>query len=107
MSQQDAAAAARPPFGNTTLLLEDRRELRTLISRENLGRDLRYALHRLGRSRAFAAVSIATLGLGIGASIAIFSVIDNVLLAPFPYKRAGRMVFLRIHDTARAQEGGR
>jgi hypothetical protein len=61
----------------------------------------------LGRSRALAAVSIATLGLGIGASTAIFSVIDNVLLAPFPYKRAGRKVFLRIHDTARAQEGGR
>jgi hypothetical protein len=107
MPQQDAAAAARRQFGNTTLLLEDRRELRTRISVADLGRDLRYALRSLGRSRAFAAVSIATLGLGIGASTAIFSVIDKVLLAPFPYKRAGRMVFLRIHDTARAQEGGR
>jgi hypothetical protein len=42
MSQQHAAAAARRQFGNTTLLLEDRRELRTLISVEDLGRDLRY-----------------------------------------------------------------
>ena len=95
MSQQDAAAAARRQFGNTTLLQEDRRELRTLVSVEDLARDLRYALRSLARSRAFAAVAIATLGLGIGASTAIFSVIDNVLLEPFPYKMPGRMVFLR------------
>jgi putative ABC transport system permease protein len=107
MSRRDAAAAARRQFGNTTLLQEDRRELRTLVSVEDLGRDLRYALRSLGRSRAFAAVAIATLGLGIGASTAIFSVIDNVLLEPFPYKDPGRMVFLQIHDTAREQEGGR
>jgi hypothetical protein len=107
MLREDAAAAARRQFGNTTLLQEDRRELRTLVSIEDLGRDLRYALRSLGRSRAFAAVAIATLGLGIGASTAIFSVIDNVLLEPFPYKDPGRMVFLQIHDTARGQEGDR
>ena len=107
MSREDAAAAARRQFGNGTLLQEDRRELRTLVSVEDLARDFRYALRSLGRSRAFAAVAIATLGLGIGASTAIFSVIDNVLLEPFPYKDAGRMVFLRIHDTARGEEGDR
>ena len=107
MSREDAAAAARRQFGNTTMLQEDRREMRTLVSVEDFGRDLRYALRSLGRSRAFTAVAIATLGLGIGASTAIFSVIDNVVLEPFPYKDAGRMVFLRIHDTARPQEGGR
>ena len=105
MSHEDATAAARRQFGNTTLLQEDRRELRTLVSVEDLWRDVRYALRGLGRSRAFAGVAIATLGLGIGASTAIFSVIDNVLLEPFPYKDPGRMVFLRIHDTARG--GGR
>jgi putative ABC transport system permease protein len=107
MSREDAAAAARRQFGNTTMLQEDRRELRTLTSVEDLGRDVRYALRSLGRSRAFTAVAIATLGLGIGASTAIFSVIDNVLLEPFPYKDPGRMVFLRIRDTARGQEGER
>jgi predicted permease len=107
MSREDAAAAARRQFGNTTLLQDDRRELRTLVSVEDLGRDLRYALRSLGRSRAFTAVAIATLGLGVGASTAIFSVIDNVLLEPFPYKDSARMVFLQIHDTSRGQEGGR
>jgi len=107
MPREDADAAARRQFGNATLWQEDRRELRTLVSVEDLGRDLRYALRSLARSRAFTAVAIATLGLGIGASSAIFSVIDNVLLEPFPYKDSGRMVFLRIVDTARGQEGGR
>jgi predicted permease len=107
MSRGDAAAAARRQFGNTTLLQEDRRELRTLVSLEDLARDFRYALRSLGRSRAFAAVAIATLGLGIGASTAIFSVVDNVLLEPFPYKDAGSLVFLRIHDNAEGPEGGR
>jgi putative ABC transport system permease protein len=107
MSRGDAAAAARRQFGNATLLQEDRRELRTLVAVEDLWRDLRYALRSLGRSRGFAAVAIATLGLGIGASTAIFSVIDNVLLEPFPYKDPGGMVFLRIHDIARGEEGDR
>jgi predicted permease len=107
MSREDAGAAARRQFGNTTLLQEDRRELRTLVSVEDLGRDLRYALRSLRRSPAFTAVAIATLGLGIGASTAIFSVVDNVLLEPFPWKDAGHMVVLQIHDTARGQEDGR
>jgi len=105
--EEDAAAAARRQFGNTTLLQKTDGNWRTLVSVEDLWRDVRYALRSLGRSRGFAAVAIATLGLGIGASTAIFSVIDNVVLEPFPYKDAGRMVFPRIHDTARGQEGER
>lgn len=107
MSREEAAAAARRQFGNATLLQQDRRELHTLPSIEALWHDLRYALRTLWRNRGFAAVSIATLGLGIGAATAIFSVIDNVLLEPFPYKEAGRMVFPRVHDVQRSQEGGR
>src|SRR5437773_8123608 len=74
---------------------------------EELWHDVRYALRILWRSRGFAAVSIATLGLGIGAATAIFSVIDNVLLEPFPYQGAGRMVFPRIHNPQQSQEDGR
>lgn len=107
MSRKEAGAAARRQFGNTTRLKEERRDLRTLVAVEDFGRDLSYALRSLGRSRAFAAVAVATLGLGIGASTAIFSVIDNVLLEPFPYKDAKRMVFPRIHDAARGEEGDR
>jgi hypothetical protein len=98
LSREAADAAARRQFGNTTLLREERRELLTLPRVEALWHDVRYALRALAKSRGFAAVSIATLGLGIGATTAIFSVIDNVLLAPFPYQGAKRMVFPRIYD---------
>jgi predicted permease len=107
LSTKEAAAAARRQFGNTTLLQEDRREMQTLPSIEAWWHDLRYALRTLWRNRGFAMVSIATLGLGIGAATAIFSVIDNVLLEPFPYKGADRIVFPRIHGAQQSQDGGR
>src|SRR5438876_71263 len=98
ISREEATAAARRQFGNTSLLQEDRRELQTFLSIEAWSHDLRYALRTLWRNQGFAAVSIVTLGLGIGAATAIFSVIENVLIAPFPYKDARRMVFPRIHN---------
>lgn len=107
MSREQALRAARRQFGNTSLLHEDRRALQTLTSIEALGLDLRRAIRTLWKSRAFAAVAIATLGLGIGAATAIFSVIDNVLLAPFPYQGAGRLVFPWIHGAQQSQDDGR
>jgi putative ABC transport system permease protein len=107
MPRREAVAAARRQFGNTTLLQEDRRALQTLPSIEAWWQDLRYALRTLGRSPGFAAVSIITLGLGIGAATAIYSVIHNVMLAPFPYQDAHRMVFPRIYDTQQGPTIGR
>ena len=107
MSREEAALAARRQFGNTTLLQEDRRALQTLPSVEAWGHDLRYALRTLWRSPGFAIVSIVTLALGIGAAAAIYSVIHNVMLAPFPYRDANRMVFPRIYDARQGAEIGR
>jgi len=69
--------------------------------------DLRYAVRTLWKSRAFATVAIVTLALGIGASTAIFSVIQNVLIQPFPYPDASRLMYPTIHDTQSSQPGGR
>jgi putative ABC transport system permease protein len=107
MPKEEAATSARRQFGNTTLLQEDRRALRTLPSMEALWLDLRYGVRTLRRSPGFAAASIVTLALGIGSATAIFSVIYNVLLVPFPYKDAHRMVNPRIYDVQRAPTTGR
>ncbi len=72
-----------------------------------LGQDIRYALRNLGKAPGFAVVAIITLALGIGASTAIFSVMDNVLMEPFPYPDAQRYFSVLIHDTERSEPGGR
>ena len=56
--------------------------------------DLRYAWRGLRRAPAFAAVAVLTLGLGIGATTAIFSLVDALLLEELPYREAERLVFV-------------
>jgi putative ABC transport system permease protein len=58
-------------------------------------RDLRYSLRSLGRARGFALAVIITLGLGIGANAAIFSVVRGVLLKPLPHRDGDRLMYLR------------
>lgn len=57
--------------------------------------DLRYVLRSLGRVRGFAIAVILTLGLGIGANTAIFSVVRGVLLKPLPHRDGDRLLYLR------------
>ncbi len=61
---------------------------------ETLLRDLRYAFATVRRHPAFSGLVVLMLALGIGASTAIFSVVDGVLLRPLPYKEASRLVYL-------------
>jgi putative ABC transport system permease protein len=72
-----------------------------------LGQDIRFALRNLRKSPSFAIIAAVTLALGIGASTAIFSIIENVVMEPFPYTDAGRLVSVIIHDTEQNQPGGR
>src|SRR3954462_10778267 len=60
----------------------------------DVARDLRYGARTLGRSRAFTAAAVLTLGLGVGASTAMFSIVDGGLLRPLPYPRSQRLVAL-------------
>jgi predicted permease len=69
--------------------------------------DLRYGLRSIRNQPAFTALAVLTLALGIGAATTIFSVIQNVLLDPFPYKDANRVAAIRIHDATNPQPFGR
>ncbi|MGA2153424.1 MAG: ABC transporter permease [Bryobacteraceae bacterium] len=72
-----------------------------------LWREIRSAARGLGRDRTFTCLAAAALALGIGSTTAIFSVIDNVLLEPFPYTDSHRLVTIQIHDSTRSDPGGR
>lgn len=69
--------------------------------------DVRYAGRNIRKAPGFAIVAMVTLALGIGASTAIFSVIENVLMEPFPYPDSRHFVNFQIHDTERNEPGGR
>ena len=98
MSREEAAAAARRQFGNTTLLQEDRRELQTLPLLEALWHDLRYALRTLRKSPGFTLVAVLVMALGIGATTALFTVVRSVLLKPLPFKEPDRLIRLYEHS---------
>ena len=62
-----------------------------------LAQDLRFALRQLSKTPGFTLTVIATLALGIGATTAIFSLVEGVLLRPLPFRDAGRLVLLGDH----------
>lgn len=97
-SPTDAVANARREFGNAGLAQELARDEwgQGSLWLEQLGQDVRFAVRVLRRAPGFAAIAILTVALGIGATTAIFSVVDATLLHPLPYPHPEQLV--RIED---------
>jgi putative ABC transport system permease protein len=72
-----------------------------------LWQDIKFGLRTLLKDRAFLITAVLALALGIGSTTAIFSVIDNVLLEPFPYTDQQRLVSVQIHDASQHDRYGR
>ncbi|MGH9770949.1 MAG: ADOP family duplicated permease [Candidatus Acidiferrales bacterium] len=92
LSPEAARREARLRFGGIEQMKEEHRDRRGIRWLETLGRDFRYCLASLRRAPGFTIVVIGMLALGIGASTAIFSVADAVLLRPLPYPNPGQIV---------------
>jgi predicted permease len=65
---------------------------------ENLRRDVRYAVRTLWRDAGFAAFAILIVGLGVGASCTIFSVVNTLLIRPLPFREPGKLVWIANHQ---------
>ncbi len=88
----EARRRAALSLGGVAQVQEECRDARGVRMLETAARDVRQALRLLRKEPGFAIVAVSTLALGIGASAAVFSVIDAVLLAPLPYPEAERIV---------------
>jgi predicted permease len=95
LSPDEARRAARIEIGNATVVREQVRGYGWENKIETLLAEVHYAARRLCGKPGFTVVSVLTLALGIGATTAIFSVIDRVLWRPLPYPHSDRLVALR------------
>ena len=95
MQPDEARRRAMLASGGLTQAAEAVRDQRGLPWIAGVAADIRYALRSLLHSRAFTAVVVITLALGVGANTAIFSVVRGVLLKPLPHRGGDRLVYLR------------
>lgn len=100
MDKGETQEDARRRFGNTTLIRETAAGAWGFAGIDAIAQDLKYGFRQLRRSPVFTAAAMVTLGLGIGMSTAMFSVVNAVLLRPLSYPDADRLVWLATYDPA-------
>lgn len=98
MTGQEAERAAHREFGNVGLIEQRSREVWQWEKLESIWYDIRFAFRQMRKSPGFAGAAVLTLALGIGATAAIFSVIDAVILRPLPYNDVDRIVSIETYS---------
>ena len=96
MTQEEARRQALIAFGGIEKTREQCDQARTVAPLETLLREVCYALRSLRRAPAFAVPAFLTFALGIGATTAVFSVVDRILFRSLPYRDAARLVSVGI-----------
>ena len=92
MSAEEARRQALIRFGGMAQAKEQQRDARGLPWLDVLLQDLRFTFRTLGRDRGFTLIAVAILGLGIGGNVAVFSVVNTLLLRPLPLRNPQQLV---------------
>jgi predicted permease len=109
ISEKEARYAALRAFGNPSLIREQTRAIWSWNWFESLARDLRFCLRTLARTPGFTVIAILVMALGIGANVALFTVVHGVLLKPLPFDDPDRLVMLyeaSLHEDDTAGSNG-
>lgn len=104
MTPVEARRQARIKLGNPQGAREKLWQQNTVATIENLWRDLKYAARTLRRTPGFATIAILVMALGIGANVALFTVVRGVLLNPLPFPVPNQLVAL--YGKADTDKGG-
>jgi predicted permease len=87
LSPDEASYEVKRRFGNATRAAEESRDRWSLPRLDQVQQDFRYAMRGLRRSPGFTVTAVLTLALGIGANVAMFGVVDQLMFKPWPYLR--------------------
>ena len=105
MPEKDARAAAQRRFGNLTLQSEQSRDTWIAAWLSDAAQDLRYALRTFRRDAGFVTFAILIVGLGVGASSTVFSVVNRLLIRPLPFHDPDRLVWIVNHEDTSDMSG--
>ena len=100
MRPEEARYSALRTFGNPALLREQTRSTWSGGWVDSLVRDLRYVTRTLAHSPGFASIAILIIALGVGANVALFTLVHRVLLNPLPFRDPGELVSIYQHDAS-------